>query len=157
MKPDTLKEQLRINKTALDDEISNQPMLYFDIAEQYEEAAAERDALKEMLATVDAELDVKYRSHYADQKVTEAVIKNAVQLDVEHKVAFDEWLMAKESVGKLGALKEAFQTRGYMLRDLASLYVTGYYETTSVQGTHATDTAVYRERRQILAEARAKK
>ena len=149
---DELKSRLEINKSKLDEEISQQPMLFQEIAEIYENAVAERDALKEYLATIDAELFRDYKLD--DPKATEAMVKSLVQTDKEHKKAFLVWLEAKTKASKLGVLKEAFESRGNMLKHLASLYVTGYYETTSYQGTHATDTAVYKERRKAMAEAR---
>lgn len=152
MTPEALKGRLEINKAALDEEISQQPMLFLEIAEQYELAVAERDALKEELARIDAEL---FRdSKLDDPKATEAMVKSLVQTDQSHKRAFLSWLDAKTRAAKLGALKDAFESRGHMLKQLASLFVTGYYETTSYQGTNATDTARYKARRQIMGEAR---
>lgn len=153
----TLKNRLKIDKSSLDREVTEQPMLFFSVAELYEEAAAERDMLKEELATVDAELDGVIRAKLGDKKVTEAVVKNGVQLNPKHEKAFQAYLEAKTKAGRLASMKDSFQQRGYMLRDLASLYVASYFEQSSVQGTNNTDTARYNSHRERLAQARREK
>lgn len=156
MKLEQLKALLTIDKNSLDDEISKQPMLYYDIAEACVEASAERDARKEELATVDAELDGKVRMALAkrEEKVTEAMVKNAVQTNQEHETAFEAFMKAKTSADLLVAMKDAFGQRGYMLRDLAQLYIASYFEQSSV---HNADRARYEVNRDRLTKARAQK
>ena len=154
--PEALKERLKIDKSQLDREVSEQPMLFFDAAEAYEEAIAERDTLKEALATVDAELDgiVRVKLEKRHDKYTEAMVKNGIQLDPKHEKAFKAYLDAKTRAGKLESMKDSFKQRSYMVRDLASLYVASYFEQSSIQGTNSTDRAVYEGQRQRLAQAR---
>lgn len=155
---DDLKAKLAINKAALDDEVSKQPILFFEIAEEYTQAAAERDACKEELATVDAKLDgiVRASLAHSGDKVTEAMVKNSVQMHREHQEAFDTYMEAKTKADVLGSLKEAFVQRAHMIRDLCSLYLNSYYEQSSVQGTNSTDKAQYQATRKRLAEARTR-
>ena len=151
-----LKALLVIDKSSLDDEISRQPTLFYEVAEALVSAMAERDAAKEELATIDAELDGQVRAALAksEDKVTEAMVKNAVQVHKRHEAAFDAYMALKTDADLLGAMKEAFGQRSYMLRDLCSLYVASYYEQTSVQGTNSTDKAQYNAKREQLANAR---
>jgi hypothetical protein len=151
-----LRSYLEIDKHALDDEIVKQPSLFFKVSEAYVEAVAERDACKEELASIDAELDgeVRHKLEVAGEKITEAIVKNEIQTDKKHGPAFDTYILAKTKADMLMALKEAFQQRGYMLRDLCSLYVSQYYDQSSVQGNSKTDAAVYNRQRERLAEAR---
>jgi hypothetical protein len=153
IKIEELKKQLAISRHNLDEEVANQPMLFYEIAEQYEIAAAEADAAKEELATTDARLDTVGREVLAEKydKVTEAMVRNYVQTEHNHDSAFRAYLNAKERAGKLAALRDAFKQRGYMLRDLASLQSASFFETTSLQNGQ------YQERRRIIAEARARK
>ena len=157
MEIDKLKTLLAINKNALDEEISQQPMLFYDIAEACVEAMAERDTAKEALATVDAKLDGLVRSALdkSKEKVTEAMVKNSIQMHKEHMVAFEAYMRAKSDADLILALKEAFGQRGYMLRDLCQLYVSGLYEQNSVRETAATDRAAYKATRERLSVARA--
>ncbi len=153
---DTLKEGLRINKAALDDELVRQPFLFFDVAERLTEANAHRDALKEELARVDAEVAASVREDYAKAKVraTDATVLSEVMQDPKHQRASAKYLAAKRDADLMAALKDAFHQRGYMLRDLASLYVSSYFENNSVKGTSATDSAAYSQTRRRMAEQR---
>lgn len=153
---DELKALLAINKANLDDEVSKQPSLFFDVAEAVVAAVSERDTLKEQLASVDAELDGVTRTFLAkrEEKVTEAMVKNAIQKDKRHEKAFDAYMKIKTEADLLLAMKEAFAQRSYMLRDLCQLYVSSYFEQASVQGTSVTDRAVYDEKRRRIGEAR---
>ena len=152
-----LRDLLEIDKHSLDDEIVKQPSLFFRVSEAFAEAVAERDGCEEELETIDAELDGEIRRELDRKttKYTEAMVKNAIKTHDRHGPAFDTYILAKTRADKLQALKEAFQQRGYMLRDLASLYVASYYDNSSVQGTNNTDRAAYDRQRQRLAAARA--
>ncbi len=153
------RDNLKIDKFALDDELMEQSMLLFQVSEAFVEAAALRDTCKEKAALVDAQLDSKIRTdaENSETRITEGDVKAQVQSDPKHEKAVKAYLAAKREADVLSALKEAFQQRGYMLRDLCSLHVANYYEQNSVRGTAATDTVAYNKRREILAEARARK
>lgn len=154
---DEFRRYLQIDKNALDDELISHPQLLFRVSEAYVEAVAERDALKENLLTVDASLDQEIRGELEGGKVTEAIVKNLIQLHPKHKAASDAYLMSKHKADVLAALKDAFGTRGYMLRDLCQLYTANYFENSSVKDSAAADAATYRRNRQRLAEARERR
>jgi hypothetical protein len=154
---DELRGYLRIDKHALDQELEEQPMLLFQISEAYVQAAAERDTLKEQLATIDANLDHAAREDFADQKYTEAMVKNLVQTDKKHDQAMLKFLKAKERSELLFALKEAFQSRGFMIRDLCSLYNANYFAEASARGTPETGRATYKAGRERMAQARERR
>lgn len=151
-----LQQQLAIDKSVLDDEVIRQPVLFYTVSEHLTDAIAERDAAKEDLNATDAELDAKWRraAAKAGEKATETMIVRKVQTDPKHEKAFDAWLDAKTKADKLLALKEAFQQRSYMLRDLVSLYSANYYEAASVKPTKTQDTAHYAANRQRISNAR---
>jgi len=56
-----LKGYLVINKASLDDELVQQSGLFFNVGEAYIEAVDQRDALKEDLGIIEAELDSEIR------------------------------------------------------------------------------------------------
>lgn len=149
---EALKQKLKIDKSRLDDEVAQQPMLFYEIAEQFEQASAEADFAKEQLATADAGLDGKIRIDLSrsEDRITEAMVRNGVQLDKKHEAAFKSYIEAKTRAGELAALKDAFRQRGFMLRDLVGLHSASYFEQSSMNA----DKAQYRERRRIIAEAR---
>lgn len=146
-----LKKSLPIDKFALDDELTQQPSLFQSVAEAYVEAAADRDRLKEELAVIDAQLDSEARFEQGDLKYTEQIIKNAVQTDIRHRGAFERYLKARIKAEELGALKESFAQRAYLIRDLIQLHITGYFHETSVKGG---EDARYKDQRQRMARAR---
>lgn len=153
-----LQAQLAIDKSVLDDEVIRQPVLFYTVSEMMVEAIAERDAAKEELAAVDADLDHSWRKKLAKDpkaKVTESVIKNLVQTSVDHEKAFATWLTAKTKADRLIALKDAFQARSYMLRDLVSLYSANYYEDASARPTKAQEASHYAANRSRIGNARA--
>ena len=152
-----LKQYLKINKHRLDEELEEQPMLLFQISEAFVQASAERDMLKEQLATIDATLDGKARAKLERtlDKVTEAMVKNAVQTSGDHEAASAAYLKAKNQADLLAALKEAFHSRGYMIRDLCTLYAANYYEQGSAKPTNTTNRATYsmgRQKRERLRD-----
>lgn len=152
-----LQEQLAIDKSVLDDEVIRQPVLFYTISEALTDAIAERDAAKEDLAAVDADLDFTWRKKLSKGtvKITETMVKNHVQTSADHDKAFLAWLEAKTKADKLLALKEAFQQRSYMLRDLVSLYSANYYEESSIKPSRAQEASQYAANRSRISNARA--
>ncbi len=151
-----LKLHLAIDKSMLDDEVVRQPVLFYNISEILTDAIAMRDGAKEELATVDAEMDNVWRNKLTKthDKVTEKMVQNWVQSSSEHKRAFQAYLKAKTYADKLLALKEAFQQRSYMLRDLVSLYSANYYETSSIKPTQTMEASHYNANRARMSNAR---
>lgn len=153
-----IQQQLVIDKSVLDDEIIRQPMLFYMVSELFTTALAERDALKEELQAVDADLDFQWRKRLSKDKtakVTETLIKNHVQTSDAHERAFNAWLDAKTKADRLQALKDAFQQRSYMLRDLVSLYSANYYEEASIKPSKAQEASHYAANRSRISNARA--
>lgn len=129
------RQALLINKYALDDELIRQPQLYSDIAEAAVRAQSERDAAKENLDVVDSSVAANIRStaQRSGTKVTEASIQESVILSEDHRAAHEHFLKCKSTVERLLALKEAFQQRSFMLRDLVALHIAGYYTRSAVE------------------------
>jgi hypothetical protein len=152
---DEFKKYLRIDKQALDDEVMQQPGLFFEVSEAYAQAVAERDALKEELNVMDGRLYVGYKG--LDPKSTDTAIKSRINADPKHQQAFTEWLEAKEHADRLAALKDSFFQRSEMLKTLGRLHASNYFEQTSVRSTQSTDAMVYQRRRERLALQREKK
>jgi len=124
-----LREKLKIDKDNLDFEIIAQPELYYEAANACAMAGSVRDRAYENAKQVDAQLYLEVRSEIesAGKKATETMIENFVQNHIAHKEAKGVWAEAKAEADTLAALRDAFQQRGYMLRDLVQLIVTGYY------------------------------
>lgn len=150
------KKLLKIDKLALDDEVMQQASLLYEVSEALVDAIAKRDALKDALAKLEAEIDQDLRTQFeeAETKYTEPKIKSLILIDKFRTKANEELLAAKTQADRLMALKEAFQSRGFMLRDLCSLYQANYFESSSSRPNNQMSDAVYNHRRTRLAESR---
>ena len=153
------RRYLAIDKSKLDDAVIQQPMLLFQVSEALAEANAQRDLAKEELAHMDASLDIEIRKKLEKgmKKSTEAVVAAMVQASTEHQALFNAYIDAKKTAETLFALKDAFVQRGFMLKDLCSLYVANYFEEGSIRSNNTTDRAIYDEKRKLLREARIKR
>lgn len=150
------KGYLQIDRSSLDDEVMRQASLLFTVSEAVVEATAKRDALKDFLAKMEAEIDQELRAKFeaSGDKYTEGQIKSLILTEKSRCLTNKNFLAAKAEVDLLVALKDAFQARGYMLRDLVSLYTANYYQNDSVRATPKMGDAVYSQRRARLAEGR---
>lgn len=155
-KLEEFRQYLKINKSSLDNELVQHSQLFFTVAEAVVEAQALRDAAKESLANTDALLDavVRLQLEKRHDKVTEAMVKGGVQTHLEHNHAFKSYIDAKREADLLSVLKDSFEQRGHMIRDLCKLFITQYYDEGSVRGTNRTDSVQYSIRREALAEER---
>lgn len=127
---DDIAARLAIDKHRLDDCLLEQPSLYYHVAAHYTRALARRDTLELDLKVRMADLDQDFRNEAAasDSKITEATIANKVKSAPEIVALQRLALDAKNELDQWTALKEAFQQRSFMLRELVSLYTTQYYE-----------------------------
>lgn len=150
---DHLRGYLIIDKDRLDEELVAQPQLFFTISEAFVDAVDRRDALKEELAVVEADLDslVREAADKNDEKITNAAVAARVRSDLKRKKAFASYSKVKAETDKLGALKEAFIQRSHMLKHLCELHVANYYEQNSFRGTNRQDSAVYIKQREKIA------
>jgi hypothetical protein len=151
-----LKGYLAINKAALDDELVHQSEIFCNVGEAYIEAVDQRDALKEDLGIIEAELDneIREKADLRDEKITNDGVKARVRSDPKRKIAYRAYAVAKRKADRLGVLKESFLQRASMLKHLCELYVANYYEQNSFRGTDRQDTAVYMQRRMKMDQAR---
>lgn len=137
-----LRSQLRIDKHNLDDDCVRQPVLYAEISELHTLAVGERDAAKEHLASVDAKVADEVRRKWIrdGEKFAEARVGDAVQQDPRHLEAYDAWSYHVRRAAYLGTLVASADQRGKMLRELGSLFVSGYFSrAVSGKGKRAVD------------------
>jgi hypothetical protein len=114
----------------IDQDVARQPSLQAEIGEQLALAESQRDALKEDLATIDAEIYGEIME--ADPKKADAKIKALVLQDTRHTQAFDRYLAAKLEAAKWEALYEAFKQRGFMLSRMVDLFLANHSTPSSV-------------------------
>lgn len=114
------RRALMIDPDDLDTCLIEQAQLYHNVADAYELAIADRDAIKLELEELEAELDegVRRKAARDEEKLTEGQIKAKLRTmprisDMHHK-----YLTAKGLAGRWSALKESFDKRSFMLTKL---------------------------------------
>lgn len=124
-----LEQFLKINMSELDNDLIQQPELLRQVSEAYALAVSRRDAAKEELERVNAELYSTIRSQAEEEgrKITEKAIDSEITQSPEHQRAHREWLDRKLEADQWSALKDSFYQRSHMLRDLVSLFTSGYF------------------------------
>jgi hypothetical protein len=155
---ETLEEALAIDEHALDEALIRQPDAFYRVSKKLAMELSIRDAAKQALQEEEAYADERARSSIPEgEKVTETSIKSLVRLDKKVLAATDKLLMHNRRVAMLQALKEAFQQRSYVMKDLVSLYVANYFGDTS-GGRSETQLRTRRadENRTAMAEERRK-
>ncbi len=152
-----LSDNLRIDEHDLDNECMAQPQRFNDAAQESARAASRRDEAKDVLKTVEAEVefDIRKKAEASGEKLTEPAVKAKVQLSARRQVAFKAYLEASLDADKWEALKESFKDRSFMVRELAGLWLAGYYAKNSVEGvSKQRDDVEYEARKKALADKR---
>lgn len=119
------KEFLSIDRAELDECLTEQPEIYYHVSRSYVGAVAGRDELKLKLEEETARQDQELRAQALrkDEKLTEAALQNKLRtLPIIQKLQ-TEFLVSRQAAEDWGALKEAFQQRSFMLRELVALYI----------------------------------
>ncbi len=152
------RRRLMIDKFGLDTEVQQQPVRFFDVAEQCSEAAAIRDKAKKELADAESEAAGRIRKIYReDKKLTESRVKELIRTDKKYIRTYTEFLHAKREADRWDNLKEAYIQRASMLRHLVGLYLSNYYTADAISGDSNTREIGYQADRAALRDARHKR
>lgn len=143
-----LEDALAIDEHALEEALRDQPETFYRVSKALALVISRRDAAKQALADAEAGADLDVRDESREEesrvardtvrgkdkptpvskiKLTEGEVKARVQLDPAVVEARGAFARLSEEVGKLTALKEAFQQRSYALKDLCGLFIANYY------------------------------
>lgn len=152
-----LERSLSIDEHALEVALADQPQIFYRVSKALALDISRRDAAKQALADAEARADLAVREEARNAeaqaaraalnrttkdkapapkvKLTEGEVTARVQLDDGVLAARERFNVLNESVGKLSALKEAFQQRSYALKDLVGLYIANYYTASEHSGS----------------------
>lgn len=150
------RESLKINKHDLDTALIGQPGLYYEVCQQHLLATSRADELKDRLRQKEAEISLAIRAKEESKKLTETAIASMVLTDPERGKMQASVIQAAREVAEWSALRDAYSQRAYVLKDLAGLFVAGYFSTSSVRGRDAESVrdASAHNRREELHELR---
>ena len=122
---DRYRAKLAIDRDDLDRCMVEQPELVDHVGEAYANAVAERDAGKLELEIAEAEeaQKIRERASTMDEKLTEASLREQLVLSKRIQNLKTEQIQLKKDIDDWSALRESFQSRGFMLRELAPMWV----------------------------------
>lgn len=128
-----LSQSLKIDKHGLDDELVHQPELYHRAGQEYSNAAWYRDKAKGEREDIKSRLNMEVRRDAlkASEKVTNDAVDNRVIADERYKEAQAEYQEWDRLTSRWSSLREDFHSRGFALRELASLWIAGYNQSNS--------------------------
>lgn len=132
-----LRGGVQINKQQLDKVIEQQSDTFMDVSDEVTAAVSRRDLLRDELSRLDAELARAERGRLAlaKEKTTESMINDAVMLHPAHIRKSADLAEAKAEADKWLSLKAAYEMRAKMVKELVSLYTSGYWTTQSLGGS----------------------
>lgn len=123
-------QALRLDKHDLDGCCISQPELFERVSSDLAFRMSFRDRAKRNLADLEASVDVEVRQESA-KKLTEREIASMVRVDPRIREANTVLISCNYVVGRLQALKEAFEHRRAMIKELVTLHQLGYWGETS--------------------------
>lgn len=127
-----LAEGLSIDQHALDEALIKNGQLFHEIADACALALSRRDAAKDELKVTEAEVDQSIRVGMSKDG-TKLTADNIMRMIIVHKdvVAATARLRNRdEDLARLTALKESYTQRSYAIKDLVSLHLAAYFNTT---------------------------
>lgn len=154
-----IKQQLLIDKNSLDKECVEFASIFDKVAEKVADAINIRDAAKEQISIIDAQISEAIRRDFESkgEKLTEARLSQLVLLDYRHLEVFNNWLRQKLDAEYWVAKKDAFSNKASMLKELCSLYIAGYFSDITVKGgKNDLEEKQYKQNKEIINKKRIK-
>lgn len=128
MKELTLKEAenlLAIDKDDLTEELIKGPSILGAVGRNYVVSCDVRDRAKDFLSKTEAKIFNRLKK--TSDKSSDFSVKQRVSTNKEVAAALEEYREAKLLAAKWEILKETFNQRGWMLKQLAELYMAQFY------------------------------
>jgi len=133
-----IHDDLRINKSDLDEEWKGQPRLYYKYSEQLANAIHRRDRKKAELDLKRAEITYDIRNNpdsYEMDKTTDSAVTNKVIEQTDFQIALLALNDAERDVNILQGAVWAAQHKKVSLESLTRLFLANYY----AEDTHVSD------------------
>lgn len=126
-----LEQELLIDPDDLDQELTRHVENYYAVSKQYMVAVSKRDEAKKDFKEVSGELYFEVRGVLSDteSRVTEGMVEAQTVQETKYQKANNILIEAEKAVNDWSALKSAYESRSFALRDLVQLYIAGYFGT----------------------------
>lgn len=124
-----LEKAMAIDPHALDEALIRQPDAFYRVSQRLALLISRRDAAKQDLQEIEAEADrdIRKAASRNEEKLSEVNIKSMIRLDRDVKEGERTLLDLNAAVNQWQALKEGFQQRSYVLKDLVNLHMASYF------------------------------
>jgi hypothetical protein len=129
---ETLRDKVAFDRDALDDAIEEQSGLFLEASDAVANAMSLRDEAKSLMDQESARACDRARK--GEDKKTEAAVKESAQLDKKYLLAEAQYRHAKLAADLATSVRESFDMRGKMLKEMCQLYISGYYQASGVGG-----------------------
>lgn len=148
------KELLLIDKHNLDIEVELQSTIADRIGEKMVEMESLRDAAKENVAVVDAQIADEIRREVEDagNKITEGKLTQQVLIDDKHEKVMKKYLDLKKDTALWKILREDFVGRAFMVSQMCGLYESEYFSRESIKSGSKVNAAKMRFRETAIQE-----
>src|SRR3990167_4617743 len=133
---DVFRERIHIARARLDDAVAEQAQIFLEICERHTCTLSARDEARDRLARCDAQLAQELRAalEASGKRPTESMVNDAVMLHDTHIATASFLTTTKREADLWGVLRDAFDQRMRMLRELVNLYSMSYYGSASAVG-----------------------
>jgi hypothetical protein len=124
-----MKAAISIDEHKLDLAVKWQVELVSRINDVYAITMSRRDEAKTRLKEVEAELDELIRREMVKegQKVTETQVKNLIIRHRDFTTQMRRLNFLEEDTARLAGVKDNYKDRSYMVREMVSLHLSGYF------------------------------
>lgn len=153
---DQLTEALKFNKHDLDTAIIQHSELFHRASETVAYWQSVRDEAKKKMEESYAKnsLSIRDETNKDGRKITEDAVKQLTLLDEDYQAVINFYLKAKYEADRWSALKDAFSSRGYMIKEIAELWKASYFNTDHVLENNSCNDLQYEFQKSKLSENR---
>ena len=137
---DMLRNRIKIDRDALDKSVEEQAQVFLEVCDRHVNALSLRDEARDKLSRRDAEIarETRQKGEKGGTRVTEAMVNDTVMLSADHIKFSTELAELKKQSDLWGVLRDAFDQRMRMIRELVNLYAMGYFGAASAIGPRNT-------------------
>lgn len=130
--PADFRDQLKIDKSAMDNELVKQPQLVYEVGRSYALAVSKRDSAKNDLKRTSVRVADEIKD---DEKVSATEAAKRIVLKAEYMKGEAGLRILDRRVHEWDALRSAVNAKGFALRELADLLTRDMMETGAAKTT----------------------
>jgi len=147
------RSKLRIQKTNLDTHFEQHPELFHEISEKCRVLQSQRDLLLFRIKRYESRFYTKTKANTTG-RVTKEELSAKIMNEPHWRAMQDDLKELQHHLAKWQTLKESFNQRSQMLRELGRIYVAGYFSDIVIKGSNDLTDETYAQRRVAMSQQR---